>query len=576
VAVEKIRYQAFFAIINLMKKIVIFITLLVLTFTIGKNLLPYGDRMFDFHDESQAARVQQFVLNLKNLQIPPRIAPNMSFNLGYPVFNHYAPFSYWVTSFINLIGFDIADSLKLSFLLAIILSFFFCFLFLREFFDFKSSILAAVLYASSPWMAVEIFIRGNLGEVWFMALLPIIFWVIYKNSQSQKPFIFILTSLVLSFGLTVHNVLSVILVPMVFIFILLLPNVKKNLLSLFFGFLLSAYFLIPGVLELSSTIASTRVDSLGYPDQLLCAWQLWTTPFWGYGGSSPGCIDGMSFMLGKPQILTGLIGFIGLIIYLIKNKSKESIIKKRLIIYMLIVTAGTTFMTTYYSYSISKLLSPYIGWIQFPWRLLPISLFGLSFIASGIFIPKKFNKLSFFLIILAIIVPFYNSKFFLKDTINKTRYNNNFLSEWYIEKAVAYKVSEYLPKSADYKTWLKYEPKKDSSELRDNTLLDGKFIHPLDKGQVIITKNNNFEKIAETTSKKILINIHYLPYWKIYINNAPYLPTLFDKLGRPIVELTKTVTIRVKYEQTPIEKFGNTISVLTLVGLIIWTKLRRI
>ena len=50
-----------------MKKIIIFITLLVLTFTIGKNLLPFGDRMFDFHDESQAARIQQFVLNLKSL-----------------------------------------------------------------------------------------------------------------------------------------------------------------------------------------------------------------------------------------------------------------------------------------------------------------------------------------------------------------------------------------------------------------------------------------------------------------------------------------------------------------------------
>ena len=169
-----------------MKKIIIFLTLLILIFTIGKNLLPFEDRMFDFHDESQPARIQQFVLNIKSLQIPPRIAPNMSFNLGYPVFNHYAPFSYWVTSFINILGFDIFDSLKLSFLLAIILSFLFCFLFLQEFFDFKPSLLAAILYATSPWIAVEIFIRGNLGEVWFMALLPIIFWSLYKNSQSKN------------------------------------------------------------------------------------------------------------------------------------------------------------------------------------------------------------------------------------------------------------------------------------------------------------------------------------------------------------------------------------------------------
>lgn len=556
-----------------MKKIIVFITLLVLTFTIGKNLLPFGSRMFDFHDESQAARIEQFVINLKSLQIPPRIAPNMSFNLGYPVFNHYAPFSYWVTSFINLIGFDIADSLKLSFLLAIILSFLFCFLFLQEFFDFKQSLLASVLYACSPWIAVEIFIRGNMGEVWFMALLPIIFWSIYKNSKSKKPIIFLLTSLVLSFGLTVHNALSVILIPMVLVFVFLLPNIKKNLLSLLFGFLLSAYFLIPGVLELSSTIASTRVDLLGYPEQLLCAWQLWTTPFWGYGGSSPGCIDGMSFMLGKPEILIGLIGLIGLISLISRMfylKSTKNLYKKRVIGFMILLTICATFMTTYYSYSLSKILSPYIGWIQFPWRLLTISLFGLSFIAGGIIIPKKFAKLSFLLIVLAIIVPFYNSKFFLKDTINKTKYNNNFLSEWYIEKAVAYKVSEYLPKTADYKTWLKYEPKKDGSERKDSTLTDGKFIHSLDGKDIKITKDTYFYKTAATDSSTVLINIHYLPYWQIFINRQRYIPDKFDSLGRPIINLKSPSNIIVKYEQTDLEKLGNLITILTMIGLIIY------
>lgn len=553
-----------------MKKIIVFITLLVLTFTIGKNLLPFGSRMFDFHDESQAARIEQFVINLKSLQIPPRIAPNMSFNLGYPVFNHYAPFSYWVTSFINLIGFDIADSLKLSFLLAIILSFLFCFLFLREFFDFKQSLLASVLYACSPWIAVEIFIRGNLGEVWFMTLLPIIFWSIYKNSKSKKSIIFLLTSIVLSFGLIVHNALSVILIPMVLIFAFLLPNIKKNLLSLLFGFLLSAYFLIPGVLELSSTIASTRVDLLGYPEQLLCAWQLWTTPFWGYGGSSPGCIDGMSFMLGKPEILIGFIGLISLISRMFYLKSTKNLHKKRVIGFMILLTIVSTFMTTYYSYSLSKILSSYIGWIQFPWRLLTISLFGLGFIAGGIIIPKKFAKLSFLLIVLAIIVPFYNSKFFLKDTINKTKYNNNFLSEWYIEKAVAYKVSEYLPKTADYKTWLKYEPKKDSSERKDSTLTDAKFIHSLDGKDVQITKNAYFYKTATTDSSTVLINIHYLPYWQIFINRQRYIPDKFDSLGRPIINLRSPSNIIVKYEQTDLEKLGNLITILTMIGLIIY------
>ena len=68
--------------------------------------------------------------------------------------------------------------------------------------------------------------------------------------------------------------------------------------------------------------------------------------------------------------------------------------------------------------------------------------------------------------------------------------------------------------------------------------------------------------------KKILINVHYLPYWKIYINNSLYNPTLFDKLGRPIIKLDKPSTITVKYEQTNVEKVGNAISIIALLGLI--------
>jgi len=563
-----------------MKKIVVFITLLVLIFTIGKNLLPFQNKMFDFHDETQPARIQQFVLNLKSLKIPPRIAPNFSFNLGYPVFNHYAPFSYWITSIFNLIGFNIVDSLKLSFLLALIISCLFCFLFLKEFFDFNQSLLGAVLYATSPWMAVEIFIRGNLAELWFMALLPIIFWIIYKNSYSDKPLLFVLSSIIISFGLTVHNALSVLLIPTIFLYILLLPKIRKNIISFIFAFLISAYFLIPGVLELSLTYASTRVNPHDYPNQLLCAWQLWTTPYWGYGGSTPGCADGMSFMLGKPQILIGFTGLIGIIYYFVKNKFKKSINKKALI-FMAILAITSIFMTTYYSFNISSILYPYIGWIQFPWRLLSFSLFGLSFLAAGLIIPKKLKKFGFLLILLAIFISFYNSKFFIKDMINRQRFEKNFLSKSYIEQAVAYKISEYLPKTASYQEWLEYEPKKDSSERIDLTLIDSKFIHELDDGKTTIIENDNFLKIAQTNSKKILLNIHYYPYWKIIINDQSYIPNQFDFLGRPIIKLTKDSIINLTYQQTKTEKLGNLITIMSLLIIaiisfnkLLWTKIK--
>ena len=73
----------------------------------------------------------------------------------------------------------------------------------------------------------------------------------------------------------------------------------------------------------------------------------------------------------------------------------------------------------------------------------------------------------------------------------------------------------------------------------------------------------------------ILINIHYFPYWQIFINHLRYFPDKFDSLGRPIINLKLPSAIVVKYEQTMIEKIGNIISIITFIGLFIIYKTKK-
>ena len=546
-----------------MKRIAFIITLLFIVIFLGRSLNPFSSKMFTFHDETQAARVQQFVLNIKNLQIPPRIAPDFSFKLGYPIFNYYSPFPYWITSILHLTGISVINSLKISFLLAIVVGFVSMFLLLRLFFNFYPSLLAATLYVSSPWLAVEIFIRGNLAETWFIALLPAGFWCLYKNQKNLSSWFFIITVIILSFILTSHNILSIVFVPIIIAYIFLLPNKRKNYFALFFSFLISAYFFLPAIIELPLTYAGEVAKNNNYSGDLLCLWQLWTTPFWGYGGSIPGCSDGMSFMLGKPQIIFGIIGLFFLVRRLFFQKKDKAIF----IFFTLLLTVSIYFSTNL-SLLISGLLEPFLSFFQFPWRLLAFALFGICFVAAGIEIPKRFKKVGFVFVLLAYSVIIYNSKFFIKDLMTNEKFNKDFLSSTFIEKMVAYKVAEYVPKTVDYKNWFKYESNKGGSEIIDPTLNDGKFIHSLDKGILNIINNSSFYKQATTTSNKIILNISYMPYWKIYINDIIYIPTKLDKLGRPIIGLSKPSTIKVKYEQTTVEKVGNAISIIALLGLI--------
>lgn len=553
-----------------MKKIVLSISIIFIIFFLGKDLLPTNDYFFTFHDETQPARIQQFVLNLKNLQIPPRIAPDFSFKLGFPVFNYYAPTSYWITSFFHLVGFDVLTSLKISFILAIIISFISFYLLSSLFFNFNQSIFASLLYVSSPWIAVEIFVRGNLAEIWFIALLPLSFWALYKNSISKSSKFYVLTIIILGAILTTHNVLSLVSLPIFIIFILINKNKIKNFSALFLSLLLNAYFFIPAILEINQTQATLISKHTNYASHLLCLWQLWSAPFWGYGGSGPDCInDGMSFMLGKPQIIFSLIGLV-FITYLIIKKNKNY----KNFIFFTLLTIIFVYLTTFLSYPISKFFNNYLGFFQFPWRFLAFVLIGLNFISSSIYFPKKIKSFEKILIILGLIIVIYNSKFFTKDKISNNKLNYDLLNPSFISNMVAYKVAEYLPKTVDYKTWLKYEPKKQEKYLIDKTLNDNSFVHYIDSQESakIIENKEFYKKAIIEKNKQIIINISYMPYWKIIINDKEYIPKKFDKLGRPIIDIKNNSQLIIKYEQTPIEKLSNIISLFTFLYLLFLLK----
>ena len=266
-----------------MKKVIFTVVLLLIIFFLGHNLNPFSSSMFTFHDSTQPVRIQQFVSELKRFHIPPRIAPDFNFGLGFPVFNFYAPSSYWLTGLINLIGFNVVSSIKLSFLLALLVGFIGCYLFFRNFFDYFPALLGGVLYITSLYFPLDIFVRGNLAELWFLALFPLIFHFLYKNSLKNNRKTFFTTTVILFISLTSHNIFSLIFIPVAIAFLLLLKNKKSNLFSFLFALFLSAYFWLPAIIEMNLTWAKEVATLTNFRNHFLCINQLWDFP-WGYGG----------------------------------------------------------------------------------------------------------------------------------------------------------------------------------------------------------------------------------------------------------------------------------------------------
>jgi len=515
-------------IVTFLKKYWLLIFIFGFVIIFGRDLNPFDSKAFTGHDETQAARVIEFGRELKNGHVPPRISSNMSFGLGYPIFNFYAPTAYWITTLISFIGFSVSQALKLSYLLALVMSLLGMYYFLRGYVKSHSAIIGAILYATSPYVAVDLFVRANLAEVWFLALLP---WSLYVIATVSNRRLF-LAVIILASVFSVHNIFSLLVVPLLVGFSLLQ---KKwiAVLSVFLGLLMASSFLIPALGEMSFVHASTIAVKTEYQDHFLCIGQIWYSP-WGYGGSTPGCVsDGMSFMLGKLQIMLGALGVLFLYVDVLRKKLTSN---KFLFISLSVILIGSLVMTLSISEPVWKALEPVLSLFQFPWRFLLFTIFGLSFFAAYAVnrFPRKYGIILSTLAILAIIIS--SPKFFRGQMISEERYLAEYASDNYIKNTAAFRVAEYLPTSVTYDYWRLFETDA------DNPIFLNTRVFP----------------------------IHDAPYWNIKIDGKKYIPDRLDLLGRPVLPSgVDANVVTVSYSQTPLEHIANAISLLT--GIMVLT-----
>jgi len=545
------------------KQILLGACFLLLLFIARPSLNPLENTMFDFHDLTQAGRINQFALSLREGHVPPRLAPEFSFNQGFPLFNFYSPFAYWMTTSIHLLGVSVMSSLKLSFFLAFILSFFTMFVFLRRLFNFLPSLLGATLYVTSTYFATEIVIRGNLAETWYLALLPLSLALLISNSKKFSSKNFFFTTIILFFTFTVHNVFSLLSVALFTIFSLLLPNKRVNLVAIALSLLLGSYFLLPALTETSFIQINSLIKGYNYQDHFLCAWQLWNSNGWHFGSSLPGCDnDMMSFKLGKLNLILGVAGFLLLLYRLIRGEKND--MTKRISIFMGIFFASSLFLTLNYSRPVWDLLSPVMALFQFPWRFLIFGMVGLSFFGAYLFHYVKF-PLKNVLIVLIIVLSFVTArKYLIKPMYSYSDYNSKYNSKTYIAEKLAYIMPEYISSNTNYNYWSTFDPAQPTWQK-----IDYDYSLPVQSKQSLsVEKNNPFEKIIRTLEPaELVLNIQHFPYWKIYVDNKEVGITKFDKLGRPIIKLNKPAQVHMAYKQTPMEQTGNALTILGFVIL---------
>ncbi|OGM13492.1 hypothetical protein A3A76_03805 [Candidatus Woesebacteria bacterium RIFCSPLOWO2_01_FULL_39_23] len=535
---------------------------LLLVFIIPASLPLLHRGFYYFSDEPHIANLYQMIRAIGSGQIPPRWAPDMSYNYGYPLFNFYYPLPFYIGAlFYELTG-SLVISLKMLFLLTIPASSMLMYKWLRLHADKLTSFTGALVYTFTPYRAVDLYIRGALGELYAFIFFPLIAYFVYKVAKSGETKDIGFLSLFTALLILSHNLAPLIFMPGVFIygFIISLTTFKnRNYIKIFegiiVGFLISAFFWMPSLIEQKYLVSITPFN---YKDHFPFIKQL-IIPSWGYGASNPGVYDDMSFQIGLVNI--SLIIVTAIFVYKKGLKNIEATI-------FLAATLLILFMMNIRSTFIWE-ISTLSKFIQFPWRLLMLTAFLTS--SMVIFINSR-TKIGKILLIVLIMFSLLAGLAYFKPSEYYNPDDNYFLKRFFANRLSAGKSQEsliYKNYSEDYlllPVWARDRP----SELQSAKFTSDDLVI------IGITEHTSIDYTAEVNGKgDLYFNSYYFPGWYAEVNGNEVPTEIKEPNGNIKIHLDGTpATVRVYWKETPFRLFTDFLSLagFALAGLLILKK----
>ncbi len=313
-------------------------------------------------------------------QIPPRWGPDFSFGYGYPLFNFYYVLPFYLGALFFAVLKSLQFSFELIFIVSVLLSVFGMYLFLREFFNTWAAMAGSILFLYTPYRAVQIYVRGAMGEALALSFLPFVFWATFRLLKKFHWNFVVILACILALLILSHNYFWALTLPFLIFFVFIFMNkkdVKVSLISfaisLFLGLGLTSYWWLPAIIEqrlLSSKTPFPLYDHFPFLRQLIL-------PSWGYGASVWGPQDGLSFQVG---VMNWLVFLLFCVLFLVKMSKKEN---KHIALFIFSLSGFilSIFFMNIRSYPIWRLI-PFHDFVQFPWRLLSFTTFFTSVMAA--------------------------------------------------------------------------------------------------------------------------------------------------------------------------------------------------
>ena len=544
------------------RKNILLFALFILTIPAISSLLKPG--YFPMHDDMQAMRLYQMDKCIADGQIPCRWVPDMGYGYGYPQFNYYSPLPYYIMEGFHLLGFSYLDSVKVFFVLTVLISAWGMYLLGSALWGEKGGFLSALFYIYLPYRAVDMYVRGAVGELSALSILPFAFLYSYRIVEGKK-------NSVLGFAIaasalfTSHNITAIMIIPFFIVWILLvnkkqgkwLPSreiLKNLLLGLVWGLGISSFFILPAWFEKNLVHIESLIGGyFNYVSHFVGLRTLIFSNYWGYGFSEAGSNDEINLSVGFLQFIFAFIGLFGL---WVSKKVKEF----NLAIFLMITVFFSLFMIHPKSAIIWRSL-PILEYFQFPWRFLLISGFLISLVAGAtIFLVKKNKTIKYLTIsVISMLFIFYASFFKPREWLKISDEDKFSGNSWSLQQTVS--ILDYLPISA-------------SGVPRDKAPEE-----PIFDGEVLKKElGTNWQKwILSTESQtQVILPVYYFPNWQVKVDANVVDVAPAGDLGLVSFNMESGVhDVYAKLHDTPIRSFSNIVSLGSLLAIPLYIRRKK-
>lgn len=516
------------------------------------------------HDDLQLGRLYQLDECFADRQIPCRWVPDMGYGYGYPLFNFYPPFPYYLAEVFHLLGASLIDSIKFVFILGFVFSGILMYFLAREFWGEIGGLVSAVFYLWAPYHAVDVYVRGALNEFWALVFFPAVFWAVYKLIKEENWRFVPVLAIFYSLLLLSHNLMSFFFTPAIVLWGVFLVWYLQNtwlalikpLIAGIWGVGLASFFVLPMIIERKfAHIETMFIGYFNYLAHFVSLNQMFVSRFWGYGASTWGPEDGMAFAIGQLHWLMVAVSLLFFGVLWLKKRDKRFYL---VTLYSLLFTL-CSFLAHLRSTPIWQRIT-ILSYMQFPWRFLGFVAFFTSFLGGAMVAEIKEKKKAAILgLVLVVAVIVLNFSYFQPEKIIKVNDAEKLFSPKGWHKLQTDAIFDYLPIYAERppggpapeKPWFE----EGEGEIKD------------------FQKGTDWQEFKlDVNSEKAIVRLpqFFFPGWKVWVDGQQTEIDNGNFLGLITFEVSKGEhRVSAYLTNTKVRTLGNLLSLIAFLGLAI-------